>query len=67
MGYSPSGTDGSSIGPHGVTSPASKPAPAWVPHGFRASYGHPPAPVWGPTWAAGGYLLHHGPPWAAGL
>jgi len=27
---------------------------------------HPPAPVWGPPRAAGGYLLHRGPPWAAG-
>jgi len=31
MGCSPSGTGCSSVGPHGVTSPASKPAPAWAP------------------------------------
>jgi len=30
-GCSPSGTGCSSVGPHGVTSPASKPAPAWAP------------------------------------
>ena len=30
-GCSPSGTDCSSVGPRGVTSPASKPAPAWAP------------------------------------
>ena len=70
--------------PRGVTSPASKPAPAWAPlspwghrscqepaparasHGVTASFGHPPAPAWGPPRAAGGYLLHLGPPWAAG-
>ena len=27
---------------------------------------HPPAPAWGPPWAADGYLLHHGPLWAVG-
>jgi len=31
MGCSPSGTGCSSVGPPGVTSPASKPAPAWSP------------------------------------
>jgi len=31
MGCSPSGTGCSSVGPHGVTSPASKPAPVWAP------------------------------------
>jgi len=31
IGCSPSGTDRSSVGPHGVTSPASKPALAWAP------------------------------------
>jgi len=41
-------------------------APAQAPHGVTDSFRHPPAPVWGPTWAAGGNLLHHGPPWAAG-
>jgi len=30
-GCSPSGTGCSSVGPHRVTSPASKPAPAWAP------------------------------------
>jgi len=34
--------------PHGVTSPASKPAPAWAPHGVTTSFRHPPAPAWGP-------------------
>jgi len=43
-----------------------EPAPVWPPHGVTASFGHPPAPVCGPQWAAGGDLLHHGPPWAAG-
>ena len=70
--------------PHGVTSPASKPAPAWAPlsmspqvlpracssKGFPQGHSllqiHPPALAWGPPRAAGGYLLHHGPPWAAG-
>ena len=41
-----------------------KPAPAWSLHRVTASFGHPPAPAWGPPWAAGGYLLHRGPPWA---
>jgi len=53
------------VGPHGVTSPASKllwhgllstrvhrswkdPAPVWAPHRVTASFGHPPAPAWGP-------------------
>jgi len=31
-----------------------------------ASFGHPPALVWGPPRAVGRDLLHHGPPWAAG-
>jgi len=66
--------------PHEVTSPASKPAPAWAPphwscqkpapawasHGVTTSFGHPPAPAWGPPQAAGGYLLNRGPPWASG-
>ncbi|XP_050759950.1 thymidine kinase 2, mitochondrial isoform X3 [Gymnogyps californianus] len=43
-----------------------EPVPAWASHGVTASFGHPPALVWGPPRAAGGYLLHHGPPWAAG-
>jgi len=50
--------------------------PAWVPHGVTASFGHPPAPAWGPfhglqveicstvvelpPWAAGNSLPHHG-------
>jgi len=67
--------------PHGITSPASKPAAVWAPwvhrsfqkpavvwahHGVTPSFRHPPALVWGILQAAGGYLLHHGPPWAAG-
>ena len=43
-----------------------EPAPARASHGVTASFGHPPAPAWGPPRAAGGYLLHRGPPWAAG-
>ena len=35
-----------------------EPAPAWASHGVTASFGHPPAPAWGPPQAAGGYLLH---------
>jgi len=67
--------------PHGVTITASKPAPAWAPLSMgpqvlagacsstglpTASARHPPAPVWGPSQAAGGHLLHRGPPWTAG-
>jgi len=33
------------------------PAPAWALHGVTASFGHPPAPAWGPPWAA--------PPWGS--
>jgi len=74
-----------SVGPcHGVTGPASKPAPAWAPlstglqvlAGACSSAGSP----WGHSflqastcssvgslpWAAGGDLLHRGPPWTAG-
>ena len=43
-----------------------EPAPAQASHGVTASFGHPPALAWGASWSAGGYLLHHGPPWAAG-
>jgi len=42
-----------------------QPAPAPAPHEFTASFRHPPALAWGPAWAASGYLLHRGPPWAA--
>ena len=35
-----------------------EPAPAWAFHRVTASFGHPPAPAWGPPQAAGGYLLH---------
>jgi len=41
-----------------------EPAPAQASHGVTDSYGHPPALAWCPPWAAGGYLLHCGPPWA---
>ena len=68
---------------HGLTSPVSKPAPAWAPlstglqvlPGACSSVGFPwghsllqasSAPEWGPPRARGGYLLHLGPPWAAG-
>jgi len=40
------------------------PAPAQAPHRITASFWHPPALVWDPPRAAGGYLFHHGPPWA---
>jgi len=43
-----------------------EPAPARPPHRVTASFGHPPALAWGPPLAADGYLLHCGPPWAAG-
>jgi len=43
-----------------------EPAPARGLHEVTASNrAHPPALVWVPAWAAGGYLLHHGPPWAS--
>jgi len=38
----------------------------WAVHRVTPLFGHPPAPAWGLPRAAGGYLLHHGPPWAAG-
>jgi len=50
---------------HLVTMLEPQPAPVWASHRVTASVGHPPAPPWGPLWAAGGYLLHYGPPWAA--
>jgi len=34
--------------------------------GSSLLWAHPPALVWSPPWAAGGYLLPYGPPWAAG-
>ena len=34
-------------------------------HRVTASFGDPPAPAWGTSWAAGEDLLHLGPPWAA--
>jgi len=70
--------------PHGVTSPASKPALAWVPlstgpevlAGACSSVGFPQGHsflqastyscVGSLPRATSGYLLHHGPPWAAG-
>jgi len=42
-----------------------EPASAWALHGVTASFGHPCALAWGPPRAAGGDLLHGGPPWAA--
>ena len=36
------------------------------PWGHSFLQAHPPAPAWGPPQAAGGCLLHHRPPWAAG-
>jgi len=33
----------------------------------RLLWAHPPAPAWGASWATGGYLLHCGPVWAAGI
>jgi len=42
------------------------PAPSQTFHGFTASFGHPPVSAWGPPRASDGYLLHCGPPWAAG-
>jgi len=43
-----------------------EPAPARASHWVTASFGHPPALVWGPPWAAGGYLLYCGPPLTVG-
>lgn len=42
-------------------------------HRVTTSFGHPPAPVWGSSWAAGGSQLYHGvpcrrvsaPPWSS--
>uniref|UniRef100_A0A8C0C4D5 Uncharacterized protein n=1 Tax=Buteo japonicus TaxID=224669 RepID=A0A8C0C4D5_9AVES len=56
---------------HGLLSPqirrsCQEPAPARGSHGVTASFGNPPAPAWGPPRAAGGDLLHRGPPWTAG-
>jgi len=42
-----------------------EPAPAQALHRVTASFRHPPAPAWAPPLAAGGDLLHRGPPWAA--
>ena len=43
-----------------------EPAPAWASHRVTTSFGHPPALTCGPPQAAGGSLLHHGPPWVQG-
>ncbi|KAM9591488.1 lens epithelium-derived growth factor-like [Morphnus guianensis] len=40
-----------------VSKSCQEPAPAWASHGVTASFGHPPAPAWGPPQAAGGYLV----------
>ena len=68
--------------PHRVTSPASKPAPVWaslsagparsllqheLPMGSQPPSGTSTCSSVGSLpQAAGGYLLHHGPPWTAG-
>lgn len=36
----------------------------WASHSIKP-FGHPPTLVWGPPWAAAGFLLPQGPPWAA--
>jgi len=43
-----------------------EPAPARALHRVTDSIGHLPAPAWSLPQAAGGDLLHRGPPWAAG-
>jgi len=43
-----------------------EPVPAQASHTVTTYFGHPSALVWGSPWAAGGYLLHHGPSRAAG-
>ena len=43
-----------------------EPAAVWALHGVAPSFRHPPALAWGFPRTAGGYLLHCGPPWAAG-
>ena len=67
-GHCLSGTDYSSVGP--PKGPQVLPgacSSVGSPQGHSLLQVHPPAPVWGPPWAAaGGYLLHCGPPWAAG-
>jgi len=56
---------------HGFLSPqghrsCQESAPVWPSHRVTESLEHPAAPMWGLPRAAGGYLLHRGPPWAAG-
>jgi len=53
--------------PHGVTSPASKPALTWGPQGITAFFRHPPALACGPARAGGGDLLGCACPWARGV
>ena len=67
-GRSPSGTGCSRVGPHGVTSLDSKPAPARAPQGITSSFRHPStcSGVGSLPRATGGSLLHRGLPWAAG-
>ena len=53
--------------PCGVTSPGQKTCSSTgFPQGHSLLHMQPPALVWGRPRAAGGYLLHRGPPWAAG-
>jgi len=66
MGYSPSGADCSNVGPSQGHSSCQEPAAAQAPHGVTARSGNPPALVWGPPLAVGGYLLPCGLPWLQG-
>jgi len=48
-----------------VHRPYQEPVPAWASQRVTSSFRHQPKPVWSLPWAAGGHLLHRGPPWAA--
>lgn len=41
-----------------------EPEPTHISHRVTASFRHSPVLVWGPSEIAGGYLIHHGSPWA---